>query len=499
FQSAEQWTSTGGTIEVPNVWMPAALADLPTDPRELKDLPWFSELEWKAEGDANAEGAAWLLGPAKGAIRRKYPVPGLRILYFGASLIPSGPNVECRVRLQCFDAKGRLVLDRDGTPDAKHSAGVYLKTQAHTRYVILSIEKLSDGGTVAVKDINFTDDDKDRIDHKPQVDLDTAMQPIWQGDTVHDESVLLLSKGGRLAIGHLLFPPTKILAVKDSSFQHRYSEGRDYIVEGSTIKAVKGSGIPTMRDSDFAAGEFPWTPLEGHHVFVTYTHSGRWTGPLPTHQGSVLPETLAKLHAKKPLTVVAYGDSITLGINVSGFRNVPPYLPTWPTLAMDRLESLFGDHQIKLYNTGLGGMTSEWGKENAKDIVASLDPDLVFIAFGMNDFWSLKSDEFEKNVEAIMQAIRARRPKCEFILISSMRFDPAYTKDPTYIGHFDGYAERLRKMARPGVALLDMTAITEALYKSKDQKELGADPMHPDDFLSRWYAQGIVATISPSK
>jgi hypothetical protein len=40
-----------------------------------------------------------------------------------------------------------------------------------------------------------------------------------------------------------------------------------------------------------------------------------------------------------------------------------------------------------------------------------------------------------------------------------------------------------------------MTAITEGLYKHVRAKDLLADPMHPDDFLARWYAQGLVETV----
>jgi len=141
-------------------------------------------------------------------------------------------------------------------------------------------------------------------------------------------------------------------------------------------------------------------------------------------------------------------------------------------------------------------MTASWGELNAKEAVASLKPDLVLIAFGMNDFWSVEPDEFKASIQSIMKTVRAQNPQAEFILISSIRFDPAYTKESAYVGHMTGYAEKLRSLVGPGVALLDMTAMSEALYAAKDAKGLMADPMHPDDFLARWYAQGLVATVS---
>ena len=88
---------------------------------------------------------------------------------------------------------------------------------------------------------------------------------------------------------------------------------------------------------------------------------------------------------------------------------------------------------FKLYNVALGGMTSQWGKENAEDLVALLKPDLAWVAFGMTDFWSISASEFRRNIEAIMATVRMTRPSCEFILIASMKFDPAYTSEPIYV------------------------------------------------------------------
>ena len=115
----------------------------------------------------------------------------------------------------------------------------------------------------------------------------------------------------------------------------------------------------------------------------------------------------------------------------------------------------------------------------------------------MNDFWTIPPKAFIDNLREVMSIIRARRPECEFILVSSMNFDPAYSDDPTYISNMKGYAELLADEAKSGVALLDMDAMSRALYKLKRPKDLATDPMHPDDFLARCYAQALVATVQP--
>ena len=115
----------------------------------------------------------------------------------------------------------------------------------------------------------------------------------------------------------------------------------------------------------------------------------------------------------------------------------------------------------------------------------------------MNDFWSLKPKLFIENIKDAMDAIRSVHPATEFLLISSMKFDSDYTKEEPYVNNLAGYAGELRSLCGKGVAFFDMTELSQALYSAKSSKDLTTDPMHPNDFLARCYAQGVVATIQP--
>lgn len=444
---------------------------------------------WKIEGKAKVKDGKLVLGPGKASVGRRYDVPGLRILWFGATLKPEGS--EGKIRLRCFDKGGKLLMDLDGGPNPKDgAAAIYLKTPWKTAYAILGIEK-GEKGILTADDAVLKDDDRNRVEHAPTADLDAYIVPFWTGETVVDETVLLLSVNGEPFTGRLLFAPSEIVSVKDSALGTTYHEGKDYALDGATLTTLADSGIPTMRDTEFAKGEFPWTETAGRHVKVTYRHTTPWTGPLPRAQGDRLPRTAAKLKAGKHVTAVAYGDSITLGINVSGFIGKPPFAPPWPALTARRL-----GENVTVVNMGLGGMTSQWAKDNARDAVANLKPDLVLVAFGMNDFWSLTPEQFAENIRATLDTIRETSPQTEFLLIAPMKFDPAYTAETTYVENLGGYAGELAKMAGPGVAFLDMTAISDAMYRIKGAKSLTTDPMHPDDFLARVYAQGVAATLA---
>jgi hypothetical protein len=52
-------------------------------------------------------------------------------------------------------------------------------------------------------------------------------------------------------------------------------------------------------------------------------------------------------------------------------------------------------------------------------------------------------------------------------------------------------------MTAPGVQWVDMTAISEAVYADKKPGDCLNDPLHPNDYLARWYAQTVLAAFDP--
>jgi lysophospholipase L1-like esterase len=196
--------------------------------------------------------------------------------------------------------------------------------------------------------------------------------------------------------------------------------------------------------------------------------------------------------------VVAYGDSITHGIGTSRLMHISPYMPPYPELFVARLKQIYHDDDIQLFNSAQSGATSDWGARMAGRMVASLNPDLVTIAFGQNDFWGTPADTFGNNITNIIQTVRSKNPRAEFLLVSTLRFDPAYTTNSAYWKSVGEYAAKLKGMAGPGVQFVDMTAISGAIYAAKKPKDCLNDPLHPNDFLARWYAQSLMAALDPA-
>jgi lysophospholipase L1-like esterase len=475
-----------------------SMLDSPPNTNRLINPGFEEKLKgWKTLGDvklstvAALQGTASLrLGSGGGSATQRYNVPGERVLYLAATFRGQSLPLKCKLAVDCVDRAGKVLMVLASGAESGKPAAIYFKTHPFTDHISVRLENAS-GSDVVVDDVQLIDEARGVQRHRPEVDLETSLIPFWEGSTIRNESVLLLKKGSREAMGKLLFAPTEVMSVTDSSGRLRFKQGLDFSVSDRDLVAQPGSAIPTMRSDEFATGKYPWTRFDGRHIQVTYRHQGAWDGPRPVPQGALLPRTNEKLKAGKRLTIVAFGDSITLGVNVSGIRNAPPYLPAWPTLVARSLG------KVKLYNVALGGMNSQWAKDSARDLVGTTNPDLVLIAFGMNDFWSLTPAQFGENIRAAMANIREKQPFCEFVLISPMKFLPEYADESPYAENLAGYAEELKAMSGPGVAFFDMTSMSQALYNAKGAPGLLADPLHPADFLARVHAQGVVATIHP--
>ena len=165
---------------------------------------------------------------------------------------------------------------------------------------------------------------------------------------------------------------------------------------------------------------------------------------------------------------------------------------------MHRLKSVYNDDQIRLFNSAQSGAKSDWGREYAERMVGSLDPDLVLVGFGQNDFWGVSADSFAANMSQIIRTVRKHNTNTEFLLVSTLRFDPAYTTNSQYWTVVGDYASRLRAMTGPGVQFVDITALSESVYAAKKPKDCLNDPLHPNDYFARWYAQALVAALDPA-
>lgn len=334
----------------------------------------------------------------------------------------------------------------------------------------------------------------------------------WTGGRTVNESVLpMRGEDGMIAPISLMYPIEAVESVWNAELTKPYIPGRDYKVEDGKLIIPEGSTIPVLNYSDLYLSELldanGFEATRSGYIFftegdffhkaqlaVTYTHTAPWEGSVPPARGQQLPLTVGKLKNSQPLTIVYYGDSITAGCNSSAVINAQPYAARWTDLVTQKLRILYPEASITAWNEAVGGTDSAWGAQHAST-VASRNPDLVVIAFGMNDATQqARTAAYAESIRQIMDTVRAANPACEFILVSSMRSNAEAWQ---FQGEkLPGYLKALQEMTGEGVALADMTTLHDDLLTRKRFRDMtGNNINHCNDFLARAYAQLILRTL----
>jgi GDSL-like Lipase/Acylhydrolase family len=452
-----------------------------------------------AQGDAGVDSQRVEIGP-------------LSLVSYSVKIKAQTKDAGAYSFLRCYDSADRLLLEYKvpvSYTGKYEETGNYTETPPGTRYVMIGAAADGGGtasegasGKLSVKDWKIEPNiGETGVRHAPLCDLRQYMKPFWASDTIYNETVLLYSSGRGAASGRLLYQPDRILSVRNYALDTVYRRGIDYSLRGKLLIRAAGSWMPFRADTSFdTKKDLAWFNLQSQWVVVSYTHHDKWIGPVPVYKGDRLPRLMDRLHSRRPVTIVAYGMSITRGMDVSGYDGVAPYMPPYMQLFAWGLQQRYPRTPIQLYNAGLPGSTVAWGAQYAEHYVSPLHPDLVVIDFGMNDFWRMPPAEFGDSVRTILRKVRSGDPAAEFLLLANLKFDPDYVLDSDknkafYTGNLAGYASELQKLEGDGIIMLDMTGISDAIYRRKKAKDCIVNPLHPNDYMARWYAQGMLQLL----
>jgi lysophospholipase L1-like esterase len=341
------------------------------------------------------------------------------------------------------------------------------------------------------------------------------LEPFWSSPTARRESIMFVAdEPDRPATGKLLLPATKILTIHSADGQTQYELGQDVepSPDGRELVLTAGSRIPHLQ----AAELFPpaGVPRSIQHktddpqrhllfdnahwfhdqqVEVTYAHEpAKWPGSPPAFAGEQLPHVMAKLRAGEPITIGVSGDSISAGGNASGPSKAPPWMPAFPELAAAQLEQTY-DAPVTLHNRAVGGWVAPQGA-NDLDALLATNPDLVIIAYGMNDVSYRNAETFKQTIAGMLERIRRANAETDVILVSPMTGNAQWVHTPPEM--FPLYREALASLTGPGVALADVTSLWQEMLRRKREVDLtGNGVNHPNDFGHRVYAQAILALL----
>lgn len=342
------------------------------------------------------------------------------------------------------------------------------------------------------------------------------LRPFWQGTTIEGESVLFIKDPQTgIAKASVLFPVVEVLAARNSAGDITYEPGKDYVfTEGAReIVLPAGSRIVSKTPQELRrpakSQRYELTHRDGNgEIFFgakleyaemqtcfTYRHEAdRWKLPTPKFDPAALPRSVERLLKKEPLSIVVLGDSISEGANASALGGAAPFQPAYPELVRRHLQERFGG-PVVLNNLSVGGKSTDWGLTQIDQVAAS-HPDLVILAFGMNDSGGRSTQDYQANTQQMIARIREKLPAAEFILVATMLGN----RDWTRLKHevFPEYRDALVKLSGPGVAVADLTAIWTGFLELKhDWDQTGNGVNHPNDFGHRVYAQVITALLIP--
>ena len=343
--------------------------------------------------------------------------------------------------------------------------------------------------------------------------LDDAklLEPFWRSTTITGESTLFVQENGDApADGKLLFAPEKILRVRSARGDVVYEAGKDFTVytAGRRLVRTADSRIPFLLRQDFykrkdekQAIKFkvgdPDTWLlwmengfHGQQVEVDYVRAKAWTGYVPAFAGDALGSVIGKLRRKEPIRLVVTGDSISAGANASS-KGAPPHMPSYPILLARQLELTYGT-TVELINVAKGGATTEGGLLNIQKVVVA-KPDLVIIAYGMNDVAARNPTRYVQNVQRMIDTVRTNTP-AQFILVATSRANPEWSWTP--VDEFVKYRDALAALCGPDVVLVDATSLWSQMLDRKRYHDLtGNGVNHPNDFGHRLYAQLLLSLL----
>ena len=350
------------------------------------------------------------------------------------------------------------------------------------------------------------------------LNFEQMLTPIWDTETVWGESLTMLREADGTAEAPLLYPPKKVLEVTNAAFTQTYEEGRDWFVQGDRLCLTPDSRIFAFTREEL----YPAEATEGHsfpmpggnilfaegsffhqrQICVSYTcEKGGWPGPRPQCARDRLPRTWQRLTHGQGLCAVLYGDSISWGGNASKMANTEPFQPSYGELFTEALARRWGA-PIHFVNSAIGGKESNWGIEWVEPMVCDYAPDLVILAFGMND--GGKSPEaFAANLRVMIEKIRARRPQAEFLLVATSTPNPQLTDEraPFWSTQWQ-FAPAMQALAQEpalggGIAVADITAMQRALHSRKRFLDTtGNHVNHPNDFFHRCYAQYLFGMLN---
>ena len=129
------------------------------------------------------------------------------------------------------------------------------------------------------------------------------------------------------------------------------------------------------------------------------------------------------------------------------------------------------------------------------DALLEAAPDLLIVAYGMNDVGRRDPLWFGEQAKSIYERSKAKLPDVEIIWVAPMLGNKEWIHTPREM--FSKYRDELAKLTGPDAVLADLTSVWEMLLENKHDLDLTGNGLnHPNDFRHRLYAQAILRCLN---
>jgi len=225
--------------------------------------------------------------------------------------------------------------------------------------------------------------------------------------------------------------------------------GKVTLVRGTPHRATPepppvGSGLRRIANIYRPYGA---TVVEGWHIFRAGQPFPEPDAAEMARRGALVPKTLEKLRNGEPVTIVAWGDSVTVGDDASSADD------TYARVFLTRLRQRFPKSTITMVNAGISASNTEGRLPALQREVLAARPDLVTIEF-VNDM-SLPDDTVRANWRKALDEIHAAGAEA-IVITPHFTWPEGMKKEHPRGGETRSGVPVLREVAKEkGVALAD--------------------------------------------
>lgn len=363
--------------------------------------------------------------------------------------------------------------------------------------------------------------------------LKKFMYPIWDGEISYAEAAFVRESEKRTVEPiELLYPIEELVSVRSADLKTEYVNGKDYYVDGEgRLCIIEDGNIPILKYEDYffklsnsehqqnnlatkfpAADNYGWGYIRAEigagkpgmsewTLAVTYKHSSESVVNEPADKSEAYERLVDKLMAGEDITLVSTGDSITDGWSASGKSGglIPPYCPPYNALVENFIRVAYGAKVIH-HNVGVSGSNTNGGVEKLEEICQK-DPDLVIIAFGMNDGCSMEPATYIANINKMVSTIEERCPEACIVVVGTCLPNPEVAWSPggaSILKYHIDYADHLKEAEASwtNARFADVTTANVEMLERKVYQDLsGSNSNHPNDYMHRVYAQVVLRTM----